>query len=154
MVYYCRKDFAQAEQLFRKALEFDEKWTFAHMMMWNSLWMQGKKTESIKHIVSSFDATGNKRLARKVEEKARTSEPDEVIRFIIAELNLNQNKPNAYSLAVWSMAVGDQEKALDSLEKAFDEHLPWTIAVAATPNFEPLHGEPRFQEILRKMNLN
>lgn len=153
MVYYCKKDYLQAEQQFRKALEFDEKWVFAHMMMWNCLWMQGKKAESIEYIVRSLDSAGNVRLARKIEEQARTSKPEDVIRFIISELSSSPMKPNSYSLAVWTMSAGDEEDALNWLEKAFEEHLPWTVAIASMPNFEPLRDERRFQEILRKMNL-
>jgi hypothetical protein len=51
------------------------------------------------------------------------------------------------------MSLGEREKALVWLEKSFEEHQPATIGIFASPDFEPLHNEPRFQEILRKMNL-
>jgi len=151
-VYFCKKDFVQAEQQFRKALEFDEKFIPAHWYLSRCLWMQGKKEESIKHVVNALNAQGNQPLADKIEEKARVSEPDDIIRFLINEWSSNPNMKDYMSLATREMSLGEHEKALVWLEKSFEEHQPTTIQISVLPDFEPLRNEPRFRELLRKMN--
>jgi len=47
---------------------------------------------------------------------------------------------------------GNYQKALDWLEKGFEERDP-NMAYIRVPMFDPLREEPRFQEIARKMNL-
>ena len=48
---------------------------------------------------------------------------------------------------------GNNEKALDWMDKGFETHDPNLPYLLAYPLFYPLHAEPRFQEIARKMNL-
>lgn len=48
---------------------------------------------------------------------------------------------------------GNNEKALDWMDKGFETHDPNLPYLLAYPLFYPLHTEPRFQEIVRKMNL-
>jgi TolB-like protein len=59
---------------------------------------------------------------------------------------------------VWGKAMqyalmDEYELALDSLEKAFDTESPWRVHMIWVVNYEPLHGHPRFQAMLEKMNL-
>ena len=49
--------------------------------------------------------------------------------------------------------LGEKEKALDSLEKAFDKRAFLMAWVKADPIFDSLRSEPRYQAILKKMEL-
>ena len=49
--------------------------------------------------------------------------------------------------------TGENERALDLLEKSTDAHKFLSAFVKADPVFEGLRSEPRYQEILRKMRL-
>lgn len=149
-VYLCEKDFVKAEGQFRRALEFNEKWTFAHWFLARISWSQGRKEESIKYIISGLESEGNEELARKIEAKTRASDPDQVIRFLTNEWNTAKE---TFPIAIWLMNVAERQQALVLLEKSFEDHHPWTILISSTPEFEPLWEEPRFQAILRKMNL-
>jgi hypothetical protein len=48
---------------------------------------------------------------------------------------------------------GDPERALDWLEQAYDARMQDMIYLGVNPTWDPLRSEPRFQELLRKMNL-
>jgi TolB-like protein len=59
---------------------------------------------------------------------------------------------------VWGKAMqyalmDEYELALVSLEKAFETESPWRVHMKWVVNYEPLHDNPRFQAMLRKMNL-
>ena len=50
-------------------------------------------------------------------------------------------------------ALGETERALDALDRAFDErsdHLPY---VRVNPRLDGLRGHPRFQMLLERMGL-
>ena len=51
------------------------------------------------------------------------------------------------------VAAGDNESALQWLEKAFDEPLE-LVRIKSLPDFDPIRSDPRFQAILRKAGLD
>ena len=56
-------------------------------------------------------------------------------------------------LAVVHSGLGMKSQALDDLERGVDEHSPNAIYLGLDPAFEPLHDEPRFQALLRRIHL-
>jgi serine/threonine-protein kinase len=52
----------------------------------------------------------------------------------------------------YAIAV-DRARALDLLERAYKERVPSITYIGCNPLFDPLRAEPRFQALLRKMNL-
>jgi hypothetical protein len=54
--------------------------------------------------------------------------------------------------ALYSIA-GENAQALDWLEKGLEERSPHMPYVDAYLEFAPLRSDPRFQDLLRKMNL-
>jgi serine/threonine protein kinase/Flp pilus assembly protein TadD len=51
------------------------------------------------------------------------------------------------------MGLGEIEKTLDWFEKAIDERDGFIFHLGVTPAWDPLRSHPRFQALLRKMNL-
>jgi len=51
------------------------------------------------------------------------------------------------------VALGDKEKALDWLERAYDQNAWAVYVIKAEPMFDPLRGEPRFEALVKKMGL-
>jgi len=49
--------------------------------------------------------------------------------------------------------VGDKSKALDALDQAYAKRSIMMPLVKTEPSLENLHGEPRFQELVRKLAL-
>ena len=68
---------------------------------------------------------------------------------------LNQLSKQKYvpaaSLARIYVGLGEKDKAFEWLEKAFEEHAVGDIK--AWPPFDPLRPDPRFADLLRRMNL-
>ena len=48
---------------------------------------------------------------------------------------------------------GERAKAFEWLERAFDQQDPGIVNVMTAPLFASLHGDPRFNAVLRKLNL-
>ena len=46
----------------------------------------------------------------------------------------------------------EKDRALECLEKAYEERVPTMAHLRADPNWDDLHDEPRVQDLLRRMN--
>lgn len=58
---------------------------------------------------------------------------------------------SAYDIAELQLAIGEDEKTIEWLEKAADEHANQVIFLDLDPRFERLHSNPRFQTLLRRV---
>jgi serine/threonine-protein kinase len=63
------------------------------------------------------------------------------------------NAPHSYATAVHFCRAGEDDRALDWLERTFEGHDPNMPYAFAWPHFENLRSHPRFQALRRKMNL-
>jgi len=59
----------------------------------------------------------------------------------------------SFDIAALYSIAGENAQALDWLEKGLEERSPHMPYVDAYVEFAPLHDDPRFQDLLRKMNL-
>jgi hypothetical protein len=50
-------------------------------------------------------------------------------------------------------ALGDQDAAFVSLFRALDERDSWPLFIKTDPIFEGLHHDPRWADLLARMNL-
>lgn len=56
-------------------------------------------------------------------------------------------------LAMGFAAMGDLEKAFEALERAYQARSGGLIYLHLDPGYQPLHGDPRFGELVRKIGL-
>lgn len=151
LIYFCKKDFAAADIQFRKALDLGDTVGASHWLFARSLWLQGKKDDSIKELIRAIELDGNKLLAEKLAAKAKTGPPEDVIRLLLFEWRDDPPGTNPPSNAYLATSIGDREKAMYWVERSVAERHAWTTWFYAAPEFESLRDIPRFQEILREM---
>ena len=58
-----------------------------------------------------------------------------------------------YGIASIYACMDEVETALDWLERAYREHDQTLAWVKVHPRLDPVRGEPRYERLLRKMNL-
>jgi hypothetical protein len=67
------------------------------------------------------------------------------------------NPPETYQspfgAAILYAHVGENTKALDSLEHAYQQRSLAMTEIAIEPAFDSIRGEPRFKDLLRRMRL-
>ena len=51
------------------------------------------------------------------------------------------------------IGLGENECAIDYLEKSYEEHSHWLIYLHIDPSMDPLRSNPRFQDLLRRVGL-
>jgi tetratricopeptide (TPR) repeat protein len=57
----------------------------------------------------------------------------------------------AYHRAIIYVGFGEKDKAFEWLEKGYEEH--FIIAIKVDPVYDSLRSDPRFTDLLRRMNL-
>jgi eukaryotic-like serine/threonine-protein kinase len=57
---------------------------------------------------------------------------------------------SAFHRAIICSGLGEKDQALEWLERAYEEH--FIIGIRGNPGFDPLRSDPRFQDLLRRMN--
>lgn len=67
--------------------------------------------------------------------------PDDVVRL------------SPFFTALYYLASGDVQKAVDYLEEAYKIHTLYMLFLKIDPIFDPIRNEPRFKVLLKKMNL-
>jgi len=60
---------------------------------------------------------------------------------------------SAYDIVELQLATGEDEKAIEWLDKAADEHASQVIFLHLDPRFERVHSNPRFQNLLRRVGV-
>jgi len=68
-------------------------------------------------------------------------------------LGRNRYERNPFWLALLNALAGDREKCLDWLEKHYETKDPNLFYIAGGDYGSMLRDEPRYKELLRKMNL-
>ena len=59
----------------------------------------------------------------------------------------------ALDLPVLYLGLGDKDRAFEALNRSVDERAPLIDLLKVDPFFEPLHSDPRYARLLRRMNL-
>jgi serine/threonine-protein kinase len=85
---------------------------------------------------------------------ARAGQRDEALR-LLAELEahaaIGYVSPGAFATIL--LGLGDVEKAIDWAERAYDDRRGWLAYVNVNPLMDPVRGHPRFEALVRRMNL-
>ena len=56
-----------------------------------------------------------------------------------------------YGFAIIHTGLGENDEALEWLEKAFQDRNGWLVFMQVEPRLDPLRSDPRFQDLLRRM---
>jgi len=82
----------------------------------------------------------------------RTSEARQALKEL---LRIGQRETLDPRLLAWAyLGLGERDKALEWLEKAYATHSDEMVSLKVNPGYDTLRGEPRFQELLRRVGLS
>jgi serine/threonine-protein kinase len=145
----------EAFEQWNKLLRTSPQHPMAHWGLSVSFMRKGMYEESLEELKASFSSMGD----REVEEALTLGYAQSGYRGALkrAANLLAERGRKTYVLsndvaALYALA-GENAQALDWLEKSLEERSPHMPYVGAYVEFASLHSYPRFQELLRKMNL-
>jgi Flp pilus assembly protein TadD len=96
---------------------------------------------------------GTNVLASMGHALAMSGKPAEA-RAILGELaaRAKERYVPSYQVALVHAGLGDEERAFESLEKAFDERSTLLTYLKMDPRFDSLRADPQFKAMLRRLN--
>jgi TolB-like protein/DNA-binding winged helix-turn-helix (wHTH) protein/Tfp pilus assembly protein PilF len=103
-----------------------------------SIW--GRTAMLIAELAYDNAASGRKAEARKLLDELQRRSANEYI--------------DPYPIAWVYVALGENDNALASLEKAYDARSAWMPWLKVEPKFDPLHNDPRFISLLKRLKLD
>jgi DNA-binding SARP family transcriptional activator/TolB-like protein/Tfp pilus assembly protein PilF len=153
---YFSRQHDEAIAQFQRALELDQNFPLAHFFIgWAYEQKQDYRTALAKfqqaveldgtpsawaYLGHGHAVAGNRREAEQVVEKL---------------LSLSKQRyVSPYYLAVVYAGLGENEQALDWLDKAVADHSDPLVLLDVEPKFDPLRSSPRFVEIARRVGFN
>jgi serine/threonine-protein kinase len=76
-------------------------------------------------------------------------------RALLADLQSRRDRfVSAYAVALVYLGLGDRAKALDNLEKAYEQKEPLMVFLKVEPKWDALRSEPRFVALLERLKMN
>ena len=132
-----------------RTIELEPRFAPARLYLGEVYLQKGMYPEAIAAYRKSIEL-GNANSAPLGFAYGRAGRKTEAMR-IIKELSHRRDR-SASSLAIVYAGIGDKDQALALLEEAYREHSDSLIYLRSQPLYDPLRSDPRFQNLLSRMN--
>jgi len=154
-LYYARRYDEAIEQI-RRTIDLEPNYPVTHWILGLLLRKTGHFelaiTEGEKGVqLAAGSPLTLAALAHTLGKAGKTMEA----RRILEELTeLAKHKyVSPYFFAGIHVGLGDQERAIEYLEKCYEEHSHWLIYLHLDPGMDDLRANPQFQDLLRRIGL-
>jgi tetratricopeptide (TPR) repeat protein len=156
LILYEGRQYDQAIIEARKALELEPNDGATHSRLGDIYLQKGMPKEALAefqynlspeeraeppadpNLIRAYAAAGNRREAQRLLVKLKQQSKWEYI--------------SPWCIARAYVALGENEEALVWLQKGFEDYAGGMERLRVEPDFDPLRSDPRFRELLRRMN--
>jgi TolB-like protein/DNA-binding winged helix-turn-helix (wHTH) protein/Flp pilus assembly protein TadD len=154
-ILYSSRQYDGALRQLRSVLEFDPSYEHARDLMIGPLVQLGRYDETLGIIdrwtthdaepwALSWKAAVYGRLGRSEEARQALAKLDQ----------LSRSQPcRIQTLLVAYSGMGQKEEMIELLQNAYSEHSSVVAQIKVDPMYDPIRGDPRFEEFLRRVRL-
>ncbi len=140
----------------RHALKLDPNFLPARRYLALGYDLQGKYNESVPEFQKALSLSPGSTLikAELGYAFAKSGKREDALR-VLDELQRSpgQRRASPFHLALVHIGLGENDRAIELLENAYNERAERMVWIRADPRFDPLRLDARFNEILRGMGL-
>lgn len=145
-----------AMEEFSKAQRLDEKSEYVYRRMGAVQLWEGKNGEAIETFQKAVRSSNGRPeaiawLGYAYAVSGKRADAQEVFEELLR--NSRKEYVSPFYVAMVYAGLGDKENALAWLEKAYAVHDEWMVYLKIYPEFASLHGDPRFQDMERRVGL-
>ena len=141
----------------RKAIELDPGFPLARWALTLAYQQKGMHTEVIVELQEAFRLSGGSPLVlgwlgRAYGISGQRDEAHKALRELEQQSKRRYVAP--FNLALVYLGLGETERAFEWLEKSREDRSFWLVyLIRFAPLFEGVRSDPRYQDLLRRMNL-
>ena len=155
MLYFARQYERSIEQL-RVLIQFDPSYYLGYFVTGQVRSAQGAFGEAIANLRKAAALSGNAPLVlgwlgMTLAKSGDTGGAQEVLAGLHAGATQTYVPPTSFA---WiHLGLGEIDQAFSWMERAIEERDPIIVPIKSFPFMDPLRSDPRFEALLRKMNL-
>ncbi|MGD9588523.1 MAG: hypothetical protein AB7Q37_04420 [Pyrinomonadaceae bacterium] len=153
ILFYADR-FEEAEAQHKKTIELDENYAVTYMDFGNLYEARKDYVKAVEMFTKGLELSGNRERA---EELRGAFSKDGWTGYLRKRIELADSNTDAkfYQDSTIKpycfVGLGQNDKALDELEKIFEMRYTEVVAIKVDPLLDPLREEPRFKELIRKV---
>jgi len=155
--YYFAGRYDDVIEAGQKAIRLDPNFFAVRRYMGLAYTQQGKYAEAIAEFQKAVDASGGSWVMKAELGHALAASGDKAgAQKIIDELIglSSQRYVSPYSIATIYAGMGDRDKAFEWINRAYEERADFLAYFKVDPRYKEFRGDPRYEEIIRKIGLN
>jgi len=145
----------EAVAVCQEALRMNAGFFWAHHHLWRAYARQGRFEEALAEARASFSGQGDAEVVKALERGQRQAGYAGAMRAAAETLAARARTQYvmAFGVALLYADAGEKQAAIDWLERAYQQHGALLEYIKCSPEFEALRPDPRFQDLLRRLNL-
>lgn len=153
--YRVMRRYDDAIAQYKRVLAREPNFSYAHLALGRTYGLKGMYPDAISETRRSIelnpDSSDKGWLGNLLARSGMRDEALKVLTGLTEEVK-KRYIPND-GFAVVYLALGNKQEALDYLEKHMRDHAETASAFGVDPELDDLRNEPRFKEMLKRMNL-
>ena len=154
--HYMAGKYDEAIEQLRRTVEMEPNYPVTYWILGLVLRKLGRYEEAIAEGEKGVKLSGGSPLmnAALAQTLASASRKKEAMQILEELTNLGTQRYVApYFFAGIHIGLGEDERAMEHLEKSYEEHSHWLIYLHIDPSMDGLRGDPRFRDLLRRVGL-
>jgi DNA-binding winged helix-turn-helix (wHTH) protein/TolB-like protein/Tfp pilus assembly protein PilF len=145
---------ADAEQALKRTIDLDPNFWLAHLFLARVYLADARFSDAIASAqraaeLSGGNAEANASMAFSMARAGRKEESANLLRELLTR-SQSRYVPR-YALAQIHLALGDKDRAMAELEKAYLGRESLMVFLKVEPKWDELRGDPRFIELMKRM---
>src|SRR5579862_6887664 len=153
---YMARRYDEALEQFLQTVELDPNYPVTHWFLGLLYRATGRYDLAITEGEKGVNFSGvspviRAALAHSYGKAGRTKEARQILDDLASVAKCKYVAPHFF--AGIYIGLGENDRALDCLEKSYEEHSHWLIYLHIDPTMDDLRSEPRFQDLLKRVGL-
>ncbi len=156
IAYYARQ-YDEMIEYSRQALKLDPNYVWARWRLGMAYVMQSRFKEAVEECeraaaLARRSPPALSFLGYAYGMAGRRGEAQQVLNELVEMSHRTYVSPFSFFLP--HVVLGQNDQAIEWLEKAVQSHMPGMIFIRVNPELDPIRSDPRFKELVRRMGLS
>jgi len=154
--FYMAGQYEAAIEQLHRTVEMDPNYPVTYWILGLTLRKMGRHELAIAEGEKGVKLSGGSALMRAVlaQTLATADRRKDALQILDDLTTLSKEKyVSPYFFAGIHVGLGEDDRAIEYLEKSYEEHSHWLIYLHIDPSMDRMRSNPRFQDLLRRIGL-